>query len=388
MKYTLSTTIGLLVFLCLMSCEKNQHAILSEALKPHLPEVSYDYVAENQKINELKLPDFALVNSISSGFQSPSTVNIHAPVKIKVENNDAATLGRVLFYDAQLSKNNATACASCHQQSKAFADGTDLSQGFGGKVTERNSMGFSNLATNNNFFWDSRQDLMQDLVKEPVTNHIEMGMEDMTSLVEKLKIISYYPELFEKAYGSSYIDEDRFAHAVSEFLASISSTNSTFDRAIENDFESFNSLQKLGMAIFFSEKAKCGSCHSGANFSAADGSFGEYANSAGTANIGLEVNYSDNGMSEGQFKIPSLRNIALTAPYMHDGRFESLREVLNHYNENIQPHQNLDDKLMQGGSPLKIQLNSLELDALEAFLHTLTDVEMTTNPMYSNPFVR
>ena len=381
-------TIGLLAILSLMSCEKNQHATLSESLKPHLPELSYDYKAENQKINELRLPDFAVINSISTGFQSTNTVNPQAPIKFKVENNEAATLGRVLFYDAQLSKNNAIACASCHQQSKAFADGTDLSQGFGGKITARNSMAFSNLATNNNFFWDSRQSLMQDLVQEPVTNHIEMGMEDMASLVEKLQNISYYPELFEKAYGSSYIDEDRFAHALSEFIASISSTNSVFDRAVESDFEEFSSIQKLGMAIFFSDKAKCGSCHAGANFSASDGSSGEYASSAGTANIGLEMNYSDNGIREGQFKIPSLRNIALTAPYMHDGRFETLRDVLNFYNENIQAHENLDDKLVQGGNPIKIQLNSLELDALEAFLHTLTDVEMTSNPMYSNPFIR
>lgn len=388
MKYTLSTTIGLLAILSLVSCEKNQHATLSEALKPNLPDISYDYIASNQKINELTLPDFAVVNTFNPGFQSTSSVNIQAPIKIEVDNNEAATLGRVLFYDGQLSKNNATACASCHQQSKAFADGTDLSQGFGGKATSRNSMSFSNLATNNNFFWDSREKRMHNLVKEPVTNHIEMGMEDMESLVEKLNNISYYPELFEKAYGSSHIDEDRFANALTEFIASISSTNSTFDRAIESDFEEFSSLQKLGMAIFFSDKAKCGTCHSGANFSAADGSLGEYANSAGTANIGLAINYDDNGRQEGQFKIPSLRNIALTAPYMHDGRFESLRDVLKHYNENIQAHENLDDKLIQGGSPIKIQLNSLELDALEAFLHTLTDHEMTTNPIYSNPFVQ
>jgi len=387
MKYTLSLTIGCLAVLAMVSCEKNQTTLLNNQLEPILPEISYDYQAENEKINDLRLPEFSFVNSINPSFQSSEIFNgFGAPIKTKVENNDAATLGRVLFYDSQLSKNNATACASCHQQSKAFADGDDLSQGFGGKLTTRNSMSFTNLATNNNFFWDSRQGSMRDLVAEPVTNHIEMGMEDLPSLMEKLKKISYYPELFEKAYGSTHIDEHRFSNAITQFMASISSTNSSFDRAIENEFENFTEFQKLGMAVFFSNKAQCASCHSGINFAAADGQSGEYASTSGTANIGLDIEYADNGKEEGQFKIPSLRNIALTAPYMHDGRFESLRDVLNHYNNNIQAHPNLDNKLRNGGNPIKIQLNSLEMDALEAFLHTLTDEKMITNPMFSNPF--
>lgn len=380
--------LGCLAVMVIVSCGKNEQPLINNHLDPLLPEISYDYQAENEKINNLSLPSFSQINSINPSFQSSEFFNgFGAPIKTKVDNNDAATLGRVLFYDGQLSKNNATACASCHQQSKAFADGEDLSQGFGGKLTTRNSMSFANLATNNNFFWDSRQSSMRDLVGEPVINHIEMGMENLPSLMEKLKDISYYPELFEKAYGSTHIDEARFSNAITQFMASISSTNSTFDRAIENDFEDFTEFQKLGMAIFFSEKAQCASCHSGVNFAAADGQSGEYVSTSGTANIGLDLEYTDNGKEQGQFKIPSLRNIALTSPYMHDGRFETLRDVLNHYNNNIQAHPNLDDKLRNGGSPIKIQLNSLELDALEAFLITLTDEEMINNPMFSNPFV-
>ena len=158
MKYTLSIAIGCLAVMVIISCGKNQLSQINNQIDPLLPEISYDYRAENEKINNLSLPSFFQLNSINTSFQSSEFFNgFGTPIKTKVDNNEAATLGRVLFYDGQLSKNNATACASCHQQSKAFADGVDLSQGFGGKLTTRNSMSFTNLATNNNFFWDSRQ---------------------------------------------------------------------------------------------------------------------------------------------------------------------------------------------------------------------------------------
>jgi len=353
------SVLSVLVMLSLCACniEDTQY---DTAPTLQLPEVSYDYISSNQSLNDLKNPN-AFVSSVStpefpnSGVFAPGSTRIN----IDVDNNEAATLGRVLFYDAQLSKNNSIACASCHQQSKAFADGNDLSQGFGGKLTNRNSMAFSNLAVNNNFFWDSRQSFMSNLVTEPVTNHIEMGMENMDDLIAKLQKISYYPELFEKAYGVPTIDEARFANSISQFIASISSTETAFDRALEDDFESYSEMEKLGMAIFFSDKAQCSSCHSGANFAADDSSNGEYRTTAGTANIGLDLVYDDNGKNEGQFKIPSLRNIALTAPYMHDGRFESLREVINHYNHNVKPHDNLDDKLRTGNQAQQLDLSSL-----------------------------
>lgn len=366
-----------------------------EVEKPHtdyalaliLPDESYDYISSNQNLDNLENPNTSLINEISSEFPNSG---VFAPgatrINIEVDNNEAATLGRVLFYDAQLSKNNSISCASCHQQSKAFSDGQDVSQGFGGKFTTRNSMGFSNLAVNNNFFWDSRQTFINNLVAEPVTNHIEMGMENMDELMEKLQKISYYPELFEKAFGAPTIDEIRFSNAISQFLGSITSTETSFDRELKNDFQGYTELQKLGMAIFFSDKAQCASCHSGANFAADDSSSGEYGSTSGTANIGLDLIYNDNGRNEGQFKIPSLRNIALTAPYMHDGRFSSLQEVIEHYNHNIKPHENLDDKLRNGNNTQQLNLNSLEVDALEAFLMTLTDEKMITDPKFANPF--
>ena len=382
----LHSVLSILLMLSICACEVERPQI-DAALALNLPVESYDYISSNRNLNNLENPSSLLINEISPNFPNSGEFAPGATrINIEVDNNEAATLGRVLFYDAQLSKNNSTACASCHQQGKAFADGLDLSQGFGGKLTSRNSMSFSNLAVNNNFFWDSRQSLMNDLVTEPVTNHIEMGMENMSELMEKLKKISYYPELFEKAYGVATIDEVRFSNAISQFLASITSTEATFDRELKNDFEGYNEMQKLGMAIFFSDKAQCASCHSGANFAADDSSSGEYASSSGTANIGLDLVYEDDGKNEGQFKIPSLRNIALTAPYMHDGRFNTLREVIDHYNNNVKPHDNLDDKLRNGNLTQRLDLNSLEVDALEAFLITLTDEQMITDPKFSNPF--
>jgi len=377
-------SVVMILSLCACEIDKPQSA---SALALNLPDESYDYISSNLNLENLENPNTLLVGDISPEFPNSG---VFAPgatrINIEVDNNEAATLGRVLFYDPQLSKNNSISCASCHQQSKAFADGQDLSQGFGGKLTSRNSMSFSNLATNNNFFWDSRQSFMNDLVTEPVTNHIEMGMEDMDALMEKLKKISYYPELFEDAYGVPTIDQARFSTAITQFLASITSTETTFDRELERDFEGYSEMQKLGMAIFFSDKAQCASCPSGANFAADDSGNGEYRSTAGTANIGLDLVYDDNGRNDGQFKIPSLRNIALTAPYMHDGRFNTLKEVIEHYNNNVKPHANLDDKLTKDGITQHLDLSSLEVDALAAFLLPLTDENMIKDPKFSNPF--
>jgi len=373
----------------LVACNP-EPVITNHSAEPILPEVPYDYVSTSKAVNDISMPDMDLVNSFSTQFAVATVgTNITQAITQEVSNNDKATLGRVLFYDGKLSKNNATACASCHNQEKAFADGTVFSTGFGGDKTTRNSLSFQNLSLGNNFFWDSRQRSLQDLIGEPIVNHIEMGIEDLPDLMNKLSEVSYYPELFEKAYGSSEITESKFTEAIAEFLASVTTTNSVYDRAIANDFEDFSSMEKLGMAIFYSDKALCGSCHTGANFAAPDAVDQYYNPSRGTTNIGLDLDYADEGREDGfggEFKIPSLRNVALTAPYMHDGRYETIREVLDFYNNGIQAHPNLDFKLQDNGAPIRMGLSSLELDALEAFMRTLTDEEFTTNPAFSNPF--
>lgn len=307
-----------------------------------------------------------------------------------------ATLGRVLFYDKKLSLNNTVSCASCHHQEKAFADGLQFSTGFEGRVTTRNSMAIVNPILQNNLFWDSRSKTIHDLSLQPVQNHIEMGMEDLNRLVSKLENTEYYKPLFKKAFGTNEINPTNISKALSQFVASITTSRSRFDAGSINNFNNFSELEKMGMELFNSDKAKCSSCHGGGNMSALDGpndpyggggSFSVVQDLRGATNIGLDIVYKDNGLGNGKFKIPSLRNIELTGPYMHDGRFKTLEEVVNHYTNGIKPHQHLDVKFTDGKGNVKpLNLNSIEKKAIIAFLKTLTDQEMTKDPKWSNPF--
>lgn len=301
--------------------------------------------------------------------------------------DEGATLGRVLFYDPRLSLNNAVSCASCHRQEKGFADMDASSRGFGGKQTPRNAMGIANLRVQPGFFWDLRTRSLEEQVLEPVENHLEMGMETADVLEEKLTHVDYYPSLFEAAFGSPEITSERISKAMAQFLRSMVAHNSRYDRESKNNFSGFNAREQMGAELFFG-KAQCGSCHNAPLFTQ---SWGDPV-----ANIGLEMDYEDEGIGEGFFRIPSLRNVALTAPYMHDGRFETLREVVEHYNSGIQPHPALDWRLrdirwrdwgeFEDRGPVRLELSEEEKDALEAFLHTLTDDHLTKHPMYASPF--
>ncbi len=339
-------------------------------------------------------------NIINSGSQLNPPVTDHG-----------ATLGRVLFYDTQLSINNSVSCATCHDQSKAFADGITGSVGFAGKITPRNSMALVNPSMNNNLFWDSRVQSLPQLILEPIQNHIEMGMEDLNVLTKKLAATDYYPDLFAKAYGDKQVTKIRIADAVSQFLGAMKSVDSKFDKGVQNNFTNFTAMERLGFNIFHSEKNQCASCHNGSNFSAPDFPGGEYGGGgdsftidnegniidfngngegrAGTTNIGLDLVAKDEGRGNGNFRIPSLRNIGLTAPYMHDGRFTTLAEVVEHYNSGVQAHPNLDDKFKnQDGTIKRLNLTSVEKQALVAFLHTLTDESLITDERFSNPFTK
>lgn len=316
--------------------------------------------------------------------------NINRTVQVT---NAGAALGRVLFYDKSLSLNNTISCASCHHQDKAFSDGLASSPGFEGRQTTRNSMAILNPITQNNLFWDSRSQSIHDLSLRPVQNHIEMGMEDMSYLTRKLSDIDYYGPLFNKAFGSDEVTSEKISNAISQFIASITTADSKFDKAQRNEVQ-LTELENLGKNVFFSSKAKCSSCHAGSNFSAPDGMFDPYGGGSGggedlrgTANIGLELLPKDSGLGDGKFKIPSLRNVTLTAPYMHDGRFKTLEEVLNHYTSGIKATASLDPKFKDENGKVKpLSLNPLEKKAIIAFLGTLQDDVFTKDPKYSNPF--
>lgn len=313
--------------------------------------------------------------------------------------NEGATLGRVLFYDKALSVNGSVSCASCHDQQHAFCDPIAKSQGFDNELTHRNSPGFSNLMLYDSYFWDRRASTLEEMVLMPIQDHIEMGFDDLNDLVTRLNTLPYYEPLFRDAFGNSTVTSDAIASGLAQFLKSVWSSDSKYDQALRSgNWNTFTASENRGKALFEHEFI-CGSCHTPTN-----GNFGALF----SANIGLDEHYSDNGLgaldefgdnANGHFKIPSLRNVALTAPYMHDGRFATLRDVVNFYNENIQRHANLDFRFLDpsqgwdsppnpGGNGGKIHMEMTEQDKedLIAFLHTLTDERYTNDERFSNPF--
>lgn len=314
-----------------------------------------------------------------------------------------ATLGRVLFYDVALSVNNTISCSSCHQQASGFSDPARFSTGFDGRKTRRNSMTLVNSRyyERGRMGWDERAASMEEFVLLPITDHLEMGM-DLGELETKLRKTDHYPVLFRNAFGDEIITTDRISKALAQFVRAIVSYDSKFDQGMAQagfpevldglpPLPNLTAQEKLGQDIYFSgrKEATCQYCHGSPNLV------------IDTArNNGLDVVYADKGKGEvtgiasenGTFKVPTLRNIALTAPYMHDGRFQTLAEVVDHYSDNVQPHPNLHFRLSTiddgplGSPPMKLNLTQGEKDALVAFLHTFTDPGIATEEKYSNPF--
>jgi cytochrome c peroxidase len=333
--------------------------------------------------------------------QTPDKVEIldlpQTPYNYGSGDNELATLGRVLFYDRNLSVNNSLACASCHKQSLAFADNVAFSVGFENRVTRRNSMPIQNLK-NFSFegdmsfpvatplFWDGREHSLNTMVLKPITNHVEMGVGNLDNLNDKLSKLPYYSKLFREAYGVSEVTSEKISKALVAFLGNISSNQSRFDRHLNGGNE-LTALELKGRDLFL-ETYDCNQCHRVEN---AHG----YLEAGTFANIGLDAQYTDQGVAEvsnneadnGRFKIPSLRNVALTAPYMHDGRFETLDEVIDHYSGEIEDNPNLDLRLSDSnGQPLRLNISQSDRKAIIAFLNTLTDPTMTTDVRFSNPF--
>lgn len=365
-----------------------------------------------------------LVASACETFDSgPSVKSLelpHVPFEYNVPgaSDELVTLGRVLFYDTRLSVNNAISCASCHKQASAFADNVAFSRGFQNKLTLRNSMPIANIistiftdnaviepdstpvilppqdnpeylpgvipppvffSTDTRLFWDGRESSLQSMVTRPIMDHIEMGMHDMPTLAKKLEIIPEYNWLFRKAFSDEKsVTPDKISFGLSAFLVSIRSNNSKLDQA-ERGEATLNASEEFGRFLF-TQKFDCQSCHA----------FG------GFANIGLDASsVADPGLSTftrdpnhaGMFKIPSLRNVQLTAPYMHDGRFKTLEEVLEHYSKGIKNSATLDARLRtEEGKPLRLNMTAAEKAALIAFLATLTDTRLITDSRFSNPF--
>lgn len=318
-------------------------------------------------------------------------------------NNNVPTLGRVLFYDLQLSLNNSISCASCHKQAYGFTDNVRFSRGFENRLTSRNSMPIQNLSLFPHFiglggksvssvapshvlFWDGRETDLKRMVLKPVFNHVEMGIPDPGLLANKLNQLPYYKDLFVKAFGPGEIMPDNISEALKQFVASISSVNTRLDKKNRNETK-FTPQEAFGEQLFIT-KYNCNRCH---QVQEPDG----YLFAGTFSNIGLDPVYADNGLGlttkrdadNGKFKIPSLRNIAVTAPYMHDGRFKTLSDVIDHYKESISNHPNLDQRLRDKNmQPLRMGISDYEKQSIIAFLKTLTDDSMASDPKFSNPF--
>ena len=322
--------------------------------------------------------------------------------------NQKATLGRVLFYDKNLSLDGAVSCASCHKQELAFADDVAFSEGVSNNHTERNSIALGSLKSFDSeyrvqeespgLFWDERVQTVKAQMEQTFENENEMGM-DITQLKSIVEQEPHYQVLFRKALSTHDIDADKILHAIEVFVRSIKSSNSKFDKAVvtnssfvgatfEEDWRGLNEQENRGKLLFHNH---CQSCHR-----LVDEPFDmSRLPRKSVANNGLDLRYKDTGVANisndendrGKFKIPGLRNIELTAPYMHDGRFNSLEEVINFYNEDIQAHPNLNKALKdENGNPKQLHLNNSEKKDLEAFLKTLTDHTLAKATRWSDPF--
>ncbi|NQV73748.1 cytochrome-c peroxidase [bacterium] len=434
---------------CDQPVEMNDLATVSEdavAMRLTLPQEEVDYAANVAVAEQL--------------------ISVNEPqlqIQQRRISNPRAALGRVLFYETQLSKNGTVSCASCHKQEQGFADSRQFSPGFDGGQTTRQAMSVANVRfyRSGRMFWDERAASLEEQALEPIQHPVEMGL-TLEEAVQRVEQQPYYASLFTNAFGDDDVTEDRIGQALADFERSIVSVNSKYDLALASGLPNLggngapgngglgiggppnggpgnggpgnggpgnggpgnggpgNGAQGIGgpgqngngqngggnlgpvnagqgtgliqtanlvlspqeeqgRRLFFSGRTQCSNCHRGNAF------VGDIPR-----NNGLDLDTStDEGAGGGRFKMASLRNIELTAPYMHDGRFESLLEVVEHYNSGIQAHPELDNRLKnRQGRPIRMNLTDQEKQALVAFMRTLTDNSLAVDERFSNPFLR
>lgn len=397
----------LLSFVLLLSaCSKNADFLVKEA-----PNTAAELIAA-----ETAFKGAPLNNNYNR--KLPEYLNVLGMMVAQADNQKAG-LGRVLFYDKNLSKDRSVSCASCHKQSKAFSDDVAFSLGIEGKRTARNSLPLANVASFSAHYsiidgkmplllWDERSPDVSSQSRQTFANPLEMGME-MADVVNRVKEKDYYPYLWRKLYGNFEPTEEQVLECLQEFVGAMGSHDTKLDIAMEKtqgDLSQTGADQAIlisqayygpsdttililpvlgeagerGRVIFVNN---CTKCHSPIR------PFQEVF----AACIGLDMEYTDKGLAEltgnsadvGVFKSPSLRNIALTGPYMHDGRFNTLKEVVDFYSDQVKPHPNLHPRMMHDGDQ-NLHLTATQKQDLIAFLHTLTDTELAFDPRFSNPF--
>lgn len=374
---------------------------LAQTEEPYLPERPFDYAG-------ISLPEHYRSSNFPDGQQErgSAVAQDNTPSDNRIT-NAGATLGRVLFYDRKLSANGTVACAACHIQEHGFSDPARLSEGFAGGRTRRHSMGLTNARfyETGRFFWDERAGTLEEQVLMPFQDEIEMGLtlERLESLV---RAQAYYRPLFHAAFGSSEVNSDRIARALAQFVRSLVSIDTKYDRGRSQAsnpraaFPNFTDQENEGKRLFMTNggvgRTPCTVCHQSEAFVTPGRPRGRNE-FTGASNNGLDLRSNDdlgvaettnNGRDTGKFKSPSLRNVAERAPYMHDGRFGTLEAVIDHYSTGIQAHSNLAGALRQrGGSAEQYRFTEGEKAALLAFLHTLTDTTILSHEMFADPFV-
>ena len=322
--------------------------------------------------------------------------------------DDKATLGRVIFYDKKLSKDGKVACANCHKAEFGFGDNTAVSLGVEDREGDRNSIALGSVAnfsayygTDLNgssairFFWDNRAETAEAQSRGSMTNPQEMDMH-MSEIVNVVRSQPYYEPLFNKAFAGKYpssATEENVLDAIANFVDAMGSFQSKFDveaakkyqgnynfgeEPVKEDFPGFTASENRGKQIYMT---RCASCHNAVlgrpNLNNAsnglDAAFGEDLGVGAITNIAYD---------KGTFKVPTLRNIAVTAPYMHDGRFKSLEEVVEHYSTGIKSHPNLAGQLPAGG----FNFSTAQKQDIIAFLNTMTDNALVIEERFANPF--
>lgn len=310
--------------------------------------------------------------------------------------NDAiATLGRVMFYDTALSVNDTTSCASCHQQGIGFDDDERLSTGFAGAQTGAHAMRLGNIRyfEGETMFWDRRAASIEDQATQPILDAAEMGWSDnggLAALITKMDGLEYYPALFEFVFGDAAITGARMERALAHFQRSMISSDSRWDRAYAQVFSpsannralnatlpGFSASEQRGRQLFMTGigngGAGCQRCHEAPTFA-------------------LDGNSRSNGLDAGEtirFKSPSLKNVGQSQFFMHDGRFTTLLQVVEHYDSGIQDGPALDNRLRDGANnPLRLNLTADDRQALVDFMLTLTDETLAADGRFSDPFIR
>lgn len=386
--------IGLIIlsFTIILSCSKEESKI------------TYPFIAETfgANINLDQLANYSAQARPSYILKDNSGANPITDAK--------ATLGRVLFYDKNLSIDNTVACASCHQQQFAFGDPIVPSKGVQGGTTSRHSMRLINTRFGNElrFFWDERANSLELQTTQPIKDHAEMGFSGQngrpvfSSLITKIQNIGYYKELFQFVYGDQTITELRLQECLSQFIRSIQSFDSKYDAGrslVSNDgqpFPNYTQQENQGKQLFLAPPqfgpggirvgggAGCAGCHRAPEFDIDPNS----------RNNGITATIAGGSQDFTITRSPSLRDLTnsgiVNTPMMHDGSILTLRNVILHYNNivRIAGNNNLDPRLTPGGNPQQLKLTEAEINALVAFLQTLSGNNVYTDKKWSNPFLK